>query len=85
MITVVVTRLHIGDCEDPDIYIAPVAYQFLHETERGQWLSEQGLTCGYQIVNSPNSWGYEGVLYADMTEQQRVEWVLRYADHARSP
>jgi len=75
---VTVTKLKIGDCEDPDIYLAEPAHQFLNKSEQGAWLKSQGLTCGYSIGHERGYYGYVVTLYTEMTEEQRVEYSLKW-------
>jgi hypothetical protein len=75
---VMVTQLRIGDCEDPEIYLAEPAHKFLNESEQGAWLRDQGLTCTYAIGHEPHYYGYVVTLHTDMTDAQRAEWVLRW-------
>jgi len=78
MMRVMVTQLRLGDCEDPEIYLAEPAHKFLSETEQGLWLTAQQLTCTYSIGYDSSYLGYLVTLYADMTDAQRTEWVLRW-------
>ena len=75
---VTVTKLKIGDCEDPEIYLAEPAHRFLNKSEPGAWLQAQGLTCGYTICPSRGDYGYVVTLYTEMTEEQRVEYSLKW-------
>jgi hypothetical protein len=75
---VTVTKLRIGDCEDPEIYLAEPAHQFLNKSEQGAWLRSQGLTCGYTIGHETHYYGYVVTLWTDMTAEQWVEYSLKW-------
>ena len=75
---VTVTKLRIGDCEDPEIYLAEPANKFLNHSEPGAWLKSQGLTCGYTIGHEQQYYGYVVTLYTEMTEEQWTEYRLRW-------
>ena len=75
---VTVTKLKIGDCEDPEIYLAEPAHKFLNKSEPGAWLQAQGLTCGYTIGHERGYYVYVVTLYTEMTEEQRVEYSLKW-------
>ena len=79
MLRVTVTKLRLGDCEDPEIYMAVPALKWLNDTEQGQWLKQQDLNCLYTIGHEPEYLGHVVTLHADMTDEQRAEWVLRWA------
>ena len=67
---VTVTKLKIGDCEDPEIYLAEPAHKFLNQSQQGAWLKSQGLTCGYSIGHEQHYLGYVVTLYTEMTDEQ---------------
>ena len=75
---VTVTKLKIGDCEDPEIYLAEPAHRFLNKSEQGAWLKSQGLTCGYSIGHEQHYLGYVVTLYTEMTDEQWTEYRLRW-------
>jgi hypothetical protein len=75
---VTVTKLRIGDCEDPELYLAETANKFLNHSEPGAWLKSQGLTCGYSIGHEKHYYGYVVTLFTEMTEEQWTEYRLRW-------
>ena len=75
---VTVTKLKIGDCEDPEIYLAEPAHRFLNKSEQGLWLKSHGLTCGYSIGHEQHYLGYVVTLYTEMTDEQWTEYRLRW-------
>ena len=78
MLRVTVTKLKIGDCEDPEIYLAEPAHKFLNQSQQGAWLKSQGLTCGYSIGHEQHYLGYVVTLYTEMTDEQWMEYRLRW-------
>ena len=75
---VTVTKLKIGDCEDPELYLAEPAHKFLNKSEQGLWLKSHGLTCSYSIGHEQHYYGYVVTLYTEMTDEQWTEYRLRW-------
>jgi hypothetical protein len=75
---VTVTKLKIGDCDDPEIYMAEPAYEFVNKSEQGLWLKSHGLTCGYSIGTERHYYGYVVTIYTEMTDEQWTEYRLRW-------
>lgn len=75
---VTVTKLYLGNTDDPQLALAEPAYLFLQRTEQGVWLGAQGLTCGYDIGFERGHVGYVVTLYTEMADVQQVEYSLKW-------
>lgn len=75
----------LGDVEDVDSIIAPRAWNWLTETEPGQWVQAQGLGCCYEFTPNHYELYHRIVLFTHMDDAQRTEWALKWAEYGESP
>jgi hypothetical protein len=67
--------ISLGDCEDPQLYIAFPAIEF-EKSPAGKWLFERDIDVFWRTGMDLR--GYTGMFFANMTEEQRVEWMLKF-------
>ncbi len=72
----VVYRFRMGDCEDPDIYIAAPIHEW-QQTEQGKWVMTHGKDQVYHLNADPITYGYLAVITAYITPKRWTEYVLR--------
>lgn len=67
-----------GDCEDPDLYIATPIYEW-QQTELGKWVMEHGKDPTYHIFADPVTFGYKVRITAYVTPKRWTEYCLRFS------
>lgn len=72
----VVHRFRLGDCEDPDLYIAQPIYEW-QQTEQGKWVMKHGKEPVYHLNADPITYGHLVVITAYITPKRWTEYVLR--------
>ena len=77
---VCVFEVHLGDCEDPDLYASGAIAEYLNTSE-GKWIYEE---CGgdqdlmwYTVgIDNEYNMGFVAYLYCNMTDKQKIYWKL---------
>ena len=52
---------------------------FSKNTRKGQWLAENGIRACHTLMNNPNKAKCKSVVYADLTEHQQTDYILRFS------
>jgi hypothetical protein len=73
----VVHKFRLGDCEDPDLYVAQPIYEW-QQTEHGKWVMTHGRDQQYHMNMDPLTYGYAVVITAHITPKRWTEYCLRF-------
>jgi hypothetical protein len=71
----------LGDCEDPDIYVAQPIYEW-QQTEHGKWVMEHGKDPTYHLHADPITYGHMVAITAHIKPKHWTEYCLRFVDNA---
>ncbi len=74
----VVHTMHMGDVEDPDLYVAQPIFEW-QQTEKGKWVMDHTLEPTYHIMADPLSYGYRISITAHITPKRWTEFCLRFS------
>ncbi len=73
----IVHRFRLGDCEDPEIYVAQPLYEW-QQSEHGKWVMKYGRDAQYHMSMEPVTMGYQIVITAHITPKRWTEYCLRF-------
>jgi len=73
----IVHKFRMGDCEDPDIYVAEPIYKW-QQTEHGQWVMKHGRDQQYHMHMDYASFGYRVAITAHISAKRWTEYCLRF-------
>jgi hypothetical protein len=73
----IVHKFRLGDCEDPDIYVAEPIYKW-QQTEHGQWVMKHGRDQQYHMHMDYASFGYQVAITAHISAKRWTEYCLRF-------
>jgi hypothetical protein len=72
-----VHKFRMGDCEDPDLYVAQPIYDW-QQTEHGKWVMTHGREVQYHMHMDPITFGYMVLITAHITPKRWTEYCLRF-------
>lgn len=74
----IVHFIRVGDCEDPDLYVAEPIWHWEH-TEAGRWVMEHSAPKPMWVRHiDPLTYGYKYAIKAYLTPEQLTYWKLKY-------
>jgi hypothetical protein len=73
----VIHKFRLGDCEDPEIYVAQPIYEW-QQTEHGKWVMKHGRDPTYHLHADPITYGYQVVITSHITPKRWTEYCLRF-------
>ena len=73
----IVHKFRLGDCEDPDIYVAQPIYEW-QQTEHGQWVMKHGRDQQYHLHMDYLTFGYQVTITAHILAKRWTEYCLRF-------
>jgi hypothetical protein len=74
-----VHKFSMGDCEDPEIYVAQPIYEW-QKTEHGKWVMEHSRDPTYHLMADQFNYGYAVLITAHITPKRWTEYCLRFID-----
>ena len=80
MIRFLVKELRVSDVEDPDIYLGPVAWDWL-QTEHGAWVKEHGKNLTYRQTMDADTLSYVYRITADFEEPEAMIYKLKWSNN----
>lgn len=76
----VIYKFSVGDVDDPDLWIAPVIYEW-QESEMGRWVMENAIkTPMWHREHNVATLGYHYAVTADFKPEDEVYFHLRWGD-----
>ena len=73
-----VCEIHMGDVEDPDLYVAQPICEW-QETEAGRWVMEHAVEKPFwHRVLNPYNFGWTYYIIARLSEQDQTYWTLKW-------
>jgi hypothetical protein len=75
-----VHKFRLGDCEDPDVYVAQPIYEW-QQTEHGKWVMAHGRDPTYHLHADPITYGHLVLITAHITAKRWTEYCLRFVDN----
>jgi hypothetical protein len=71
-------KFTLSDVEDPDIYAAGPIFEW-QQTEKGKWVMENCPDPSYKIITNVTTFGYQVIIYGDLSEKDQTYFTLKYA------
>ena len=77
---VCVHQIHMGDVEDPDLYVAQPIYEW-QESDAGKFIMEHAVEKPYWTrQNDIASYGHLYRIMARLSEQDQIFWTLKWGN-----
>jgi hypothetical protein len=74
-------KIHMGDVEDPDLFVAEPIYQW-QQTDAGKFVMEKSIPNSPRWERRPDLqyWGHVYYIFAEMDERSLTEYYLRWGN-----
>jgi hypothetical protein len=79
MIQIIVKELSLGDVEDPEVYLGPVAWDWL-QTDHGAWCKERATELVYHKKIDYNTYGYKYYITATFNNEDGLMYKLKWTN-----